>query len=139
MASRFIAKQDEADRIWTSDLSGSESGENGIEGTDGVKIEVLDHAKEDLFDGYLFYKRQGVGVGDYFFDSVSADIESLRIHHGYHRQFYGFHRMLAQVFQFSFITVSKAKRSTLMQSWINEGTQTLSKNCCFDWGKKSDG
>jgi len=66
-----------------------------------VKIEVLTQAKEDLFEGYLFYERQEVGVGDYFLDSISADIESLLLHHGYHRQFHGFHRMIARVFPFS--------------------------------------
>lgn len=65
-----------------------------------MKIEVLAQAKDDLFEGYLFYERQEAGVGDYFFDSVSADIESLLIHHGYHRQFHGFHRMIARVFPF---------------------------------------
>lgn len=65
-----------------------------------MKIEVLTQAKEDLFDGYLFYERQEAGVGDYFLDSISADIESLVLHHGIHRQFYGFHRMLGRVFPF---------------------------------------
>ena len=50
-----------------------------------MRIEVLTHAKEDLFDGYLFYERQESGIGDYFLDSLSADIESLLLHHGYHR------------------------------------------------------
>jgi hypothetical protein len=66
-----------------------------------VKIVVLTQAKEDLFDGYLFYERQQAGIGDYFFDSINADIESLLLHHGCHRQFFGFHRMLAKVFPFS--------------------------------------
>ena len=65
-----------------------------------MRIEVLTHAKEDLFDGYLFYERQESGIGDYFLDSLSADIESLLLHHGYHRQFFGFHRMIARVFPF---------------------------------------
>jgi hypothetical protein len=42
-----------------------------------VTIQILTHAKEDLFDGYLFYERQQAGIGDYFLDSLSADIESL--------------------------------------------------------------
>jgi len=66
-----------------------------------VRIEVLTQAKEDLFDGYLFYERQEPGIGDYFLDSISADIDSLLLHHGYHRQFFGFHRMIARVFPFS--------------------------------------
>ena len=65
-----------------------------------MRIEVLTHAKEDLFDGYVFYERQQAGIGDYFLDSISADIESLLLHHGYHRQFYGFHRLIARVFPF---------------------------------------
>lgn len=66
-----------------------------------MRIEILTQAKEDLLDGYLFYERQEVGIGDYFLDSMSADIDSLRLHHGYHRQFFGFHRMIAKVFPFS--------------------------------------
>jgi hypothetical protein len=65
-----------------------------------LKIEVLTQAKEDLYEGYLFYERQEAGIGDYFLDSISADIESLLVHHGYHRQFLGFHRMIARVFPF---------------------------------------
>ena len=65
-----------------------------------MKIVVLDQAKEDLFDGYLFYERQEPGIGDYFFDSLSSHIESLRLHYGYHRRFFGFHRMIARVFPF---------------------------------------
>ena len=65
-----------------------------------MKIEILTQAKEDLCDGYLFYEHQEAGIGDYFLDSISADIESLLLRHGYHRQFFGFHRMLARVFPF---------------------------------------
>ena len=93
-----------------------------------MKIEVLTHAKEDLFDGYLFYERQESGIGDYFLDSLSADIESLLIHHGYHRQFCGFYRMIARVFLFSFITASRATRFTLMPWWTKEGTLTQSND-----------
>ncbi len=66
-----------------------------------MRIEILTQAKEDLFDGYFFYERQQPGIGDYFLDSLSADIDSLLLHHGYHRQFFGFHRMIARAFPFS--------------------------------------
>ena len=66
-----------------------------------MKIEVLTDAKEDLFSGYLFYELQETGIGDYFLDSISSDIDSLLIHHGYHRQFFGFHRLIAKTFPFS--------------------------------------
>ena len=65
-----------------------------------MRIEVLTQAKEDLFDGYQFYERQEAGVGGYFLNSISSDIESLLLHHSYHRQFFGFHRMLSRVFPF---------------------------------------
>jgi len=66
-----------------------------------VRIEILTQAKEDLYDGWLFYERQHPGIGDYFLDSLSADIDSLLLYHGYHRKFFGFHRMIARVFPFS--------------------------------------
>lgn len=66
-----------------------------------MRIEILTQAKEDLSEGWLFYERQQPGIGDYFLDSLSADIESLLLHHGYHRRFHGFHRMIARVFPFS--------------------------------------
>ncbi len=62
---------------------------------------VLDRAKEDLFDGYAFYEKQQPGIGDYFFDSISSDIDSLLIHHGFHRNVFGLHRLLAKTFPFS--------------------------------------
>ncbi len=65
-----------------------------------MRIRVLNGAKEDLWDGFLFYERQERGIGDYFMDSISADIDSLLIRHGYHRQVFGFHRMIARTFPF---------------------------------------
>jgi plasmid stabilization system protein ParE len=65
-----------------------------------VNIRVLAATKEDLREGYWFYEKQEPGIGDYFLDSISADIDSLQLHHGYHRQFDGFHRLIAKVFPF---------------------------------------
>ena len=42
-----------------------------------MTIEILAQAREDLFDGYRFYEEQEEGIGNYFLDSVSADIDSL--------------------------------------------------------------
>ena len=66
-----------------------------------MKIVILEQAKEDLIAGYVFYENQDPGIGDYFFDSVNSDIESLLIHHGSHRIVFGFHRFLAKTFPFS--------------------------------------
>lgn len=66
-----------------------------------MKIGFLAQAKQDILDGCLFYERQESGIGGYFLDSVSADIDSLLLYHGQHRAFFGFHRMLARVFPFA--------------------------------------
>lgn len=65
-----------------------------------MNIVVLEQAKDDLFAGYVFYEKQEPGIGGYFFDSINSDIDSLLIHHGYHRVVFGFHRMLAKTFPF---------------------------------------
>ncbi len=62
---------------------------------------VLDSAEEDISDGHAFYEKEQMGIGDYFFDSISSDIDSLPIHNGRHRIFFGFHRLLAKTFTFS--------------------------------------
>jgi len=77
------------------------SGEKGTQNANRLKIEVLAAAKEDLFSGYLFYEVQEQGIGDYFLDSISSDIDSLLLHHGHHRKFSGFHRLIAKTFPFS--------------------------------------
>lgn len=64
------------------------------------EVLVLDDAVRDLEAGKEFYDRSEFGVGDYFTDSVVADIESLALLHGIHSIHLGFHRMLASHFPF---------------------------------------
>ena len=45
-----------------------------------------------------FYELQDPGAGDYFNRSIAADIYSLRQLNGIHREFCGFHKMLATKF-----------------------------------------
>jgi hypothetical protein len=66
-----------------------------------MKVRVLRPALNDLAVGRRFYDRQQVGVGDYFFDSVFADIDSLALYAGIHRIVFGFHRKLATRFPFA--------------------------------------
>jgi hypothetical protein len=47
-----------------------------------VKIRVLPAALEDLERGRRFYARQGKSLGEYFLDSLFADINSLELHAG---------------------------------------------------------
>ncbi len=50
-----------------------------------MKIEILPPARFDLIDGYWFYEEQETGLGDYFIESIFADIGSLRVYAGIHR------------------------------------------------------
>lgn len=56
-----------------------------------MNIRILDEAEQDLLDGVLFYDAQGQGLGNYFFDSLSADIASLKLFGGIHPLRLGFH------------------------------------------------
>ena len=66
-----------------------------------MKIQILDEAQQDLAYGYQFYERQSDGLGDYFLDSLFADIDSLQIFAGIHTRFFGYHRLLAKRFPFA--------------------------------------
>jgi hypothetical protein len=66
-----------------------------------VTIVILRSAIEDLWRGREFYEQQGEGLGDYFDESLPADIESLRLYAGIHSKAYGYHRMLAERFPFA--------------------------------------
>lgn len=49
-----------------------------------MKVRILNEAEQDLIDGILFYDAQSPGLGDYFLDSLSADIDSLHWYGGIH-------------------------------------------------------
>lgn len=44
------------------------------------ELVVLEQVAFDLRQGKLFYDDNQQGIGDYFFDSIIADIESLRLY-----------------------------------------------------------
>jgi hypothetical protein len=73
-----------------------------------VRIEILDKAEGDLVNGFKFYEEQQPGLGAYFRENLSADIDSLQIHGGVHRVVYrNYHRALSKRFPFAiFYTVS---------------------------------
>jgi len=66
-----------------------------------MKLRVLDSAKEDLYSGRLFYELQGEGVGEYFFNSLFSDVDSLIIYAGIHVKVFGFYRLLSKRFPFA--------------------------------------
>ncbi|HWD92372.1 MAG TPA: type II toxin-antitoxin system RelE/ParE family toxin [Verrucomicrobiae bacterium] len=66
-----------------------------------MKVRILSSALEDLAIGREFYDKQEVGIGDYFFDSLFSDIDSLSLFGGIHRKASGFHRLLARRFPYA--------------------------------------
>jgi hypothetical protein len=64
-------------------------------------VVILKEVADDLNDGKAFYDKREPGVGDYFWDSLLADIESLVLYAGIHRKEHGFYRMLAKRFPYA--------------------------------------
>ncbi|MCG2601114.1 MAG: type II toxin-antitoxin system RelE/ParE family toxin, partial [Achromobacter sp.] len=67
-----------------------------------MKIEVTSAAERHLHAARRFYEQQSPGLGDYFLDSLMADIESLHIYAGTHAVYFErYHRLLAKRFPYS--------------------------------------
>ena len=67
-----------------------------------MKIKILESAKQDLREGFDFYKSQETGIGNYFLESIFSDIESLRLFAGIHGVHFGrYHRLLSKRFPFA--------------------------------------
>ncbi len=67
-----------------------------------MKIKILGAAKSDLQESYHFYELQQEGIGAYFMDSLSADIESLKLYAGIHPVFFDrYYRLLSKRFPFA--------------------------------------
>jgi hypothetical protein len=67
-----------------------------------MRIEILDEAEQDLLDGFHFYNKQQAGLGAYFLEGLSSDIESLAVFGGVHRIVNGrYHRLLSKRFPFA--------------------------------------
>ena len=65
-----------------------------------VRVRILPSAKKDLRRGVRFYEMQEQGLGGYFLDALSADIDSLQILAGIHPMRREHHRFLADRFPF---------------------------------------
>ena len=66
-----------------------------------MRIKILASAVEDLHVGRLFYQKQGEGLGEYFFDSLFSDIDSLLLYAGIHQKVFGYHRLLSKRFPYA--------------------------------------
>ena len=66
-----------------------------------MKVQIRPSAEDDLSDGFSFYENQQPGLGSYFFDCLSADLDSLALYGGIHRRVFGAHRLLSRTFPFA--------------------------------------
>ena len=67
-----------------------------------MRVAILQSAKDDLRDGFLFYERQGGAyLGNYFLASLQSDMSSLALYAGIHNKRFGFHRALSRRFPYS--------------------------------------
>ncbi|MCP4137685.1 MAG: type II toxin-antitoxin system RelE/ParE family toxin [bacterium] len=66
-----------------------------------MKIQLLTSAYNDLLKGRLFYEKQAEHLGDYFFDTLFADIDSLVLYGGIHPKCFGYYRMLSSRFPYA--------------------------------------
>ena len=67
-----------------------------------MPVVVLQSAKDDLRDGYLFYERQGGSyLGNYFLATLQEELFSLALYAGIHSKYFGFHRALSRRFPYS--------------------------------------
>ena len=64
-------------------------------------IQILTDAENDLYTGRDFYDQQGEKLGNYFWDSLLSDIESLVIFAGIHPKRFGYYRMLSKRFPYA--------------------------------------
>ena len=66
-----------------------------------MRIKILSSAMDDLYEARLFYEKQGEGLGDYFFDSIFSDIDSLVLYGGIHGKVYDYYRLLSKRFPYA--------------------------------------
>jgi plasmid stabilization system protein ParE len=80
-----------------------------------MKIKLLSSALDDLSQGWLFYEKQGEGLGEYFFDTLFSDIDSLTLYGGIHHKFFGYHRMLSK--RFPYAVYYKLEEESIVVVW----------------------
>lgn len=63
-----------------------------------MTLEILPRAIDDLVAQFWFYESQSAGLGSYFRQSLTEDIENLRITGGVHALRFGYHCCVADRF-----------------------------------------
>jgi plasmid stabilization system protein ParE len=62
---------------------------------------TTEFALNDLQSGRAFYDKQASLLGNYFFDTLLTDIESLHFYASIHIQEYGYYKMLSKRFPYA--------------------------------------
>ena len=62
---------------------------------------VLDEVIDDLNEGKVFYAYRRSWLGEYFWDSILSDIESLYLYAGTHQVKFGFYRLISKRFPYA--------------------------------------
>lgn len=80
-----------------------------------IQVRIARSAEIDLLEGFAFYEQQQEGFGDYFLDSVLADIDSLVLFAGIHPKPDGrLHRTFAKRFPFAIYYDMQADVATVV-------------------------
>jgi plasmid stabilization system protein ParE len=66
-----------------------------------MNLRVLTSAIEDISQGRKFYDLQGDGLGDYFFDSLFSEVDSLLVFAGIHSLHFRYFRLIARRFPYA--------------------------------------
>lgn len=90
-----------------------------------MKIKILPSAIEDLHTGRLFYEKQGETLGEYFFDTLFSDIDSLVLFPEKHSKLFGYHRLLSK--RFPYAVYYKIDRDVVIVYRILDQRQNLDK------------
>lgn len=67
------------------------------------EVAVLEEVSEDIEEGISFYEEQESWVGEYFFDSIVSDIESLRFYAGMHSKHFGYYPNVGKKIPFCYL------------------------------------
>lgn len=66
-----------------------------------MKVVVSGEAEADIVNGIAFYDLSGLNVGNYFYLSLMADLQSLTLFGGIHSIRFGYHCMPAKRFPYA--------------------------------------
>lgn len=88
-----------------------------------MNLSILPSAMIDLADGFDFYEKQEAGLGDYFLNSLLADIDSLKLYGGIHRKFSSFTAPLPAAFRSQFIMTANLVKFMFAPCWIAGATR----------------